>query len=215
MLNDNVRIDIQKTKTIFRVYDDGWVISGIEYVNLFDGTKKMRAKSRSLETNIGENNITTVIRTANYKDNISTIEIYKFNPGIDDVSLFPVSHSIEVINGDGKILQYEVQKLLYDGDTIKGITSPQSFGHQMKVEWEDGYYYSKIYKYKHRNEGKLTIKYRIDSANYLKNIRLFDPPQKNSFSIKNAGKAWTTTSPSMFLPNRAKATAPYLRPLPF
>jgi len=176
VLNDEVRIDIQKTKSIFQVYENGeWVVSGVEYVNLFDGTAKMRAKNRSLETIIGENNITTITRIANYKDGISTIETYIFNPNVEDVELFPISHSINVINGEDKLLQYEVQKLLYTGDTIKDILSPQKFGHKMVVEWEGGNYYSKIYKYKNKNEGKLTIKYRIDSANYLKNVRLFDP----------------------------------------
>jgi len=176
VLNDNVRIDIEKTKSTFKVLEnDGWVVSGIEYVNLFDGTAKMRAKNRSLETVIGENNITNVTRIANYKDDISTIEVYIFDPGSGDVELFPVSHSIQVINGEGKLLQYEVQKLLYSGETIKGIKSPQKFGYKMKVEWDEGNYYSKIYKYKDKDEGKLTVKYRIDSDDYFKNVRLFDP----------------------------------------
>ena len=49
IFNEEVRIDIQKTRSIFKVYENGeWVISGIEYVNLFDVTAKMRAKNRSL-----------------------------------------------------------------------------------------------------------------------------------------------------------------------
>ena len=119
--NDEVRIDIQKTKSIFQVYEDGeWVISGIEYTNIFDGSAKMRAKNRSLETIIGEDNFTTVTRIANYKDGISTIEIYTFDAQVEDVELFPISHSIKVIGADRPerpfILQYEVQKLLYTGD---------------------------------------------------------------------------------------------------
>jgi len=177
VFNDEVRIDITKTRSIFKVYEDGeWVISGIEYVNLFDGAAKMRAKNRSLETIIGEDNITRVTRIANYKDEISTIEIYTFNPNVEDVELFPISHSIQVLNAEGKLLQYEVQKLLYTGETVWDVSSPQSFGHKMKVEWQDGNYYSRIYKYKNRDEGKLTIKYRIDSDDYSKNVRLFDPP---------------------------------------
>ena len=174
--NDEVRIDITKTRSIFKVYEDGeWVVSGIEYTNIFDGTAKMRAKNRSLDTVIGEDNRTKVTRIANYKDGISTIEIYTFDAQVEDVELFPISHSIEVINGEGKLLQYEVQKLLYTGETVKDIESPQSFGHKMKVEWEDGNYYSRIWKYSGKDEGKLTVKYRVDSSDYIKDVRLFDP----------------------------------------
>jgi len=178
VLDDNLRIDIGKTRSIFSVYEDGeWVISGVEYVNLFDGTAKMRAKNRSLDTVIGEDNITTVTRIANYKDGISTIEIYTFNPNVEEVELFPISHSIQVINGEGKLLQHEVQKLLYSGETVWDIQSPQSFGHKMKVEWESGNYYSRIWKYSGKDEGKLTVKYRIDSDDYNTNVRLFDPEE--------------------------------------
>lgn len=178
VLDDKVRVDIKLTYSDFSVYEDGsWVLAGREYVNLFDGTAKMRAKNRSLDTDIGEDNITKVTRIANYKDGISTIEVYTFDPSSSDVELFPINHSVNVINGKGKLLQYEVQKLLYTGETIKDISSPQSFGHNMKVEWEDGNYYSKIYKYLWRDEGKLTVKYRVDSDDYFKNVRLFDPPE--------------------------------------
>ncbi len=186
ILDDNIKLDIQKTRSIFSVKEDGkWVVSGIEYVNLWDGTAKMRAKERTLEYETYGND-TIVTRTALYKDNILTVETYLFQSNTSDVTLFPVSHDITVINGEDKILQYEVQKLLYTGETIKNIPSPQEFGHQMKVEWEDGNYYSRIYKYKGKDEGKLTIKYRVDSDRYTKNVRLFDPPGSASGIVFNS-----------------------------
>ena len=99
VFDDEVRIDIQETRSIFKVYENGeWIVSGIEYVNVFDGSAKMRAKNRSLETVIGIDNITTVTRIANYKDGISTIEIYTFDPNVKDIEYFPISHSIQVLN---------------------------------------------------------------------------------------------------------------------
>lgn len=176
MIPDSVRIDIQPTKSIFKVYENNsWVISGTEYVNIFDGTKKMRAKSRQVTQEVNGNYI-SLYRDAYYKDNISIHETYMFLTNSSDVTLFPVFHKINVKNGEGKLLQYEVTDLLYDGETIKDITSPQSFGHQMKVEWQDGNYYSKIYKYIGRSKGKLTIKYRINESDANYKVRLFDPP---------------------------------------
>jgi len=183
LLPDSVRIDVQKTKTIFRVYEnESWVVSGIEYTNLYDGTKKMRAKNREIEYNILQDNKTEIIRTAYFKENITAIDTYLFDGGTKDIELFPIKHTIEIINGEDKILAYEVHKLLYNGETIKDLKSPQEFGHKMKVEWDDGNYYSKIYKYKDKEEGKLIIRYMIDSNNYIKNVRLFDP-QQNNFSV--------------------------------
>ncbi len=189
VLNDEVRIDIQKTRSIFQVYEDGsWVVSGIEYVNLFDGTAKMRASERNIVYDIFENT-TIITRTAQYKQNILVVERYVFDGNNEDVRLFPVEHSIEVIGADRPerpfILQYEVQKLLYTGETIGPVSSPQSFGHKMEVEWDDGNYYSRIYKYSGKDEGKLTIKYRIDSDRFSKNVRLFDPPENITVTLNS------------------------------
>ena len=92
LLPDKVRIDVEKTKTIFKVYENGsWVVGGVEYVNLFDGTKKMRAWDRNITYDIN-GNITSIYRDAYYKENISTHEIYIFDGSSEDVELYPISH---------------------------------------------------------------------------------------------------------------------------
>jgi hypothetical protein len=180
VMNDDLRIDIQETRSIFKVQIDGkWVVSGIEYVNLFDGTAKMRASERTLDVETYGND-TIVTRTAQYKNNILVVETYIFQSNTSDITLFPISHDIRVIGADRPerpyILQYEVQKLLYTGITRKDVNSPQSFGNNMKVEWEDGNYYSRVYKYADKDEGKLTVRYRINESIFDRNVRLFDPP---------------------------------------
>jgi len=180
MLPDSVRIDIQPTKSIFKVWEnEQWVVSGTEWVNLFDGTKKMRAKYREV-INSSDGDYTIIKRNVLYKQNITVNETYKFLTNTTDVELFPVEHRIQVHNAIGKILQYDVTDLLYTGETINDIKSPQSFGHKMKVEWDEGNYYSRIYKYKWRDVGKLTVKYRINSNDETYNVRLFDPTWFNS-----------------------------------
>ena len=45
MLPDKVRIDFEKTKSVFKVYEDGkFVISGTEYTRLFDGEAERKVK---------------------------------------------------------------------------------------------------------------------------------------------------------------------------
>ena len=175
---DNVRIDVGKTYSTFKVYEnDSWVLAGQEYTLMFDGTKKMRVSSRTVEHFI-EGEVVKIIRTANFKDNVTVIDTYTFDGNEKDIELFPISHEINVLNGEGYILVYEVTKLEYSGETIKDILSPQEFGHNMKIEWEDGNYYSRIWGYTGRDEGKLTVKYRPDSENFIKQVRLFDPPKE-------------------------------------
>ena len=92
--------------------------------------------------------------------------------------MFPISHQIKVINGKGKILVYEVNDITYSGMT-KDITSTFAFEHNMKVEWENGSYYSKVFQNSVATD-KLLIKYRINTEDFIKNVRLFDPNSKIS-----------------------------------
>lgn len=176
MIPESVRVDIQLTKSIFKVWEnDKWEIAGVEQVRLFDGRTRMNANQRSI-INYTYGNYVIYKRDSSYKQNITMNETYIFMTNTKDVRLFPVNHEIIVNNGEGKILQYDITKLEYTSETIKGITSPQLFGKNMKVEWSDGNYYSKIYKYFYKDEGKLTVKYKIKDNNEIYNVRLFDPP---------------------------------------
>ena len=50
IFDEKVRVDIEKTKTKYSVWEnEKWVLAATEYVNLFDGSKKMRASSRNLD----------------------------------------------------------------------------------------------------------------------------------------------------------------------
>ena len=176
LLPENVRIDIENTKTTFKVWEDNsWVLSGIEYTKIYDGTTLLRANSRSLSNSINGNK-TTIIRTSNFKDNITTIDTYEFDGDIKGVENVPVNHEIKILNAEGKILQYEVGNILYTGET-KEIDSPFSFGHKMKLDWDSGDYYSKVLNYS--SNDKIIIKYKINSSEFVKNVKLSDPLNSN------------------------------------
>jgi len=184
-LNDSLRIKVEPTVTTFQSYIDGhWVTSGEERNALFNGTKSVirNASVYDITYTINQStNYTEIKRISTYKtQSTPTItDIYKFDGGTDAVELFPVSHTIIIQNGSGLIYQYEVSKLEYTGETIKDVTSPQSFGKNMIVEWGEGNYYSKIFKYTGSDTGKLTIKYRVDSDYEEYSLRLFDPVLPN------------------------------------
>ena len=180
LIPNNVRIDVGNTYSTFKVWEnDSWVLAGQEYSLMFDGTTKMRASSRTVESFV-EGEIVKIIRTANFKNNVTVIDTYTFDGNEKDIELFPISHNINVLNGEGYILVYEITKLEYFGETINYILSPQEFGHNMRIEWEEGNYYSRIWGYADRDEGKLTIKYRPDSSDFTKQVRLFDPPEEHT-----------------------------------
>jgi len=181
MLPDKVRIDVENTKTKYSVYeDDSFILAATEYLNLYDGTTKMRAKSRDLSFSIGELS-TTLIRTSIWKDNITTIQKYTFNPSIEDVEKIPILNELECINCVGKIVHYEIRGISYDGET-KEINSPFSFGHNMEIEWQEGNYYSKVFQ--QAVSDKIIIKYRPTSDYEVYKVRLFDPELEDIKEVK-------------------------------
>ncbi len=170
---EKVKMVVGKTNTEFYVWEDeSWVLGATEYINLFDGTTKMRASSRLIETQIGQV-ITIIKRTSKWKDNITTISTYSFDSTINNVELFPISHKLECFNCKGKILHFEYRDILYMGET-RTAYSPESFGHNMKIEWDSNAYYSKVFQQKVASD-KLIIRYRPESNYEVFNVRMFDP----------------------------------------
>ena len=180
ILPGQIRIDVQNTKTIYKVYeDDSWVLAAIGRVNLFDGTAKMRANYREISY-IEDSGIITIRRVAMYKDDISTTEIYTFDSSKSDVELVPISHETTCYKCVGKILQFEYRDILYDGET-KDISSPFSFGHRMKLTWQDGAYRAKVYQ--QAVTDKIILRYRPTEDYQIFNTRMFDPPIPDASEI--------------------------------
>ena len=180
LLPGQIRIDIQKTKSLYSVYEDGeLVLAAREFVNLFDGSAKMRASNRILDYS-EDNGIITIQRLAQYKDSIQTVETYVFDSTIPDIEQVPISHETICSNCVGKILQFEYRDILYDGDT-KDITSPFSFGHNMKLTWQSGTYLNRVYQQK--SSDKILLRYRPTEDYQVFQTRLFDPPNFGSQGI--------------------------------
>jgi len=173
LLPGQIRIDIQETKSIYRVYEDGKLtLAATERVNLFDGTAKMRASDRSVEFT-EEDGIITIERIAYYKDSISIIEHYVFDSAISDIRQVPIEHETICFNCVGKILQFEYKDILYDGET-ENIISPFKFGHRMELTWQDGAYLEKVYQ--QISVDKIILRYRPTENHQVFLTRLFDPP---------------------------------------
>jgi len=174
LLPDQIRIDVEKTRTKYSVFEDGSLVLGAtEYVNLFDGSKKMRASSRELSQEF-DGSLITIKRKSIWKDNIITIQTYTFDSSISDVELVPISNVFECVNCEGKIVHYEFRDILYEGVT-RPATSPEVLGHRMKVEWQSGYAWAKLYQQKVASD-KLVIRYRPVSDYEVYSVRMFDPP---------------------------------------
>ena len=172
LMPDKVKIDIGKTNTKYSVWEnDSWVLAATEYVNLYDGSKKMRAKSRELIYWNDSKNVYTQ-RKSVWKDDIVTIQTYIFEKDSENVEDFPEGNKFECFNCEGKIVHYEIRDILYEGET-KVIESPFSFGHNMKIEWSIGNYYSKVFQQK--SSDKIIIKYKPKKYYESYNVRLFDP----------------------------------------
>ena len=125
MLPNKIRIDFQKTRTIFSVYDNStnkFVTSGIESTRIFDGAKLMRAKNRSISYELYDGT-TRWYRLANFKEGIIVEDFVSFDNDAIDVENVPVSHQACFTNAAGKIFEYLISNIEYDGET-KDIISP-------------------------------------------------------------------------------------------
>jgi len=174
VLDDNIKIVVGNTNTEFYVWEnEKWVLGATEYVQLWDGTTRMRAKSRNVEYTI-DGDITKIIRTSLWKDNITTIDTYTFDSSVSDIELVPIEHTVRCINCNGKIIHFEYRDIEYDGITRKAI-SPESFGHNMKIEWQsEDLMWAKLYQQKIASD-KLIIRYRAYSDDETYYVRMFDP----------------------------------------
>ena len=167
-----MRIDNDKS-TFYTVENSRWVVSGREYNKIYDGTSLMNRDRSSIRVvyDINEDtNIAVIKRYTTYIRGPQIIDTYTYNGNISDKELFPISHTVELINASGYIYQYEVRDLVYSGETIKNVESPQSFGRKMKIEWDDTNYWSTIYK-----SGILKVRFRPESNYEIYSVRLFDP----------------------------------------
>lgn len=169
---DKVKLVVENTRSKFYVWEDAWILSATEYMYLYDGTAKMRAKEREV-TFTTQGDLTKIMRVARYKDNITTIQLYEFRSDLNDIELFPVKETAACINCEGKIVHFEYRDLAYNGIT-RNANSPELFGHNMKIEWQTGYYRAKLYQQKVASD-KLIIRYRPSSDYVIYSIRMFDP----------------------------------------
>lgn len=173
LLPDKVRIDFTKTRTIFSVYEnEKFVISGIEYTRIFDGTKLMRAKNRDISFTINDDT-TEWYRIANFKDDIIVEDFVSFENEATDVEDVPIFHEACFTNANGKIFEYLISDITYNDDS-KNIISPFAFEKNMKVTFQDGYHIAKVVNNKIAKD-KIIIRYRIKSDYECFNVRLFDP----------------------------------------
>lgn len=167
-----LRIDVEETKTEFKQYiNDSWVLTSTERVWLMDGSTKMRAvNGREVIKNVVGDDL-VITRNSGWKDNISIEHNYNFKGSEESKELFPIKETITVLNGVGKILVYEIRDFQYEGDTSP-ISSPFSYGTNMRLEWE-GAYYAKVFD--QISGDKIIVKFRVTEDNQTFSIRMFDP----------------------------------------
>lgn len=173
-------IEIDQSKSVFKVNSSGnLIVAGQENNYLYNGSKSVAVLKKYNLTQEMIGNDLVITRIVDYKSGTRIIDIYVFNPNNTDIEMFPVSHSIQVINGAGLTYQYQVSKLSYDGKSRNAV-NPESFGNNMKVEWQDGAYSQKISKT--ATDTKLVVKYKIVSDSEVYKVKLFDPAPQSFFN---------------------------------
>lgn len=167
------RFDIRRTYSTYSEHIDGrWTELAREFTAMWDGTARMRAFSRDIDQ-YEEGLYGYAIRTANFKDGCTVENRYKFDL-TENATIFPIEHNITAYNCQGFILEYEVTGLFYEGETERGI-EPPVFYDRVGVTWDTNNYYSRIWGYARRDEGKLTVRWRPDSDEFAVSARLREP----------------------------------------
>ena len=185
IFNNSLKINVTNTSTTFYVNESGiWNISGVEYNTLYytNGTIYKPIKIK-VSTFINQTTHEAwIYRTANYSQGQSLIDTYYFQGDNKEKENFPVRHYVTITNLNGTVYEYKVNKLSYSGPNLINVKSPQSFGKNMKVEWQDGYYFSSLKKLS--TGGQLIVRYNITSNQQDFIVRLFDPVNisKNSLT---------------------------------
>ena len=189
-MGDNVRIRVDNDKSTFYVQENNrWVVGGREYNRLFDGTSQMNRYVSGIEVETDIDNVSetvTIKRTTPYWRGPVIVDTYFFDGKVDDVELFPISHTIEIFNGTGYYYRYTVDDLTGVPDKTK-LTDVTllNFGRNMKVELNPDYRWAWIgWPY---GGDSVSAQYDIDSDYEVFHVRLFDPaPSTESATINPA-----------------------------
>src|SRR3990167_8679921 len=175
--SNDAKIRVDSDKSTFYVNLDGrWIVSGREYNKLFDGSSQMNRRTSDIkvETIIDEDNNRVIIkRTSPFIRGPVIVDTYEFDGNIDDITLFPISHKIEIFNGSGYFYRYEVRDLSYSGVTYRldGETE-LTFGNNMKLNLHPNYRWAWVY-----SSGIVKVQYDLNSNYESFSMRLFDPIQ--------------------------------------
>ena len=173
-LNNSVkyRIDNDKDTIYVKNDNDRFIVAGRAWLSIWDWPFKMnRRVSEITNETIIEGDIITRIRTTPYIRGPTIKQISKFDSSLNDITSVPFDTRIEVYNGTGHFFRYEVRELSYDGPTKSLNGTSMEFGNNIKVEWQEGYRWAKVYK-----SGILKVQYDIKSDFEVFKVRLSDPP---------------------------------------
>lgn len=168
--NNEVQFKITKTSSSFYILENSnWVLAGSESNQLYNGTTLVTSISSqsSVKQETNGDNI-KITRNTNYSNGATIIDTYLFNGANSNIELFPISHTIEILNANGLEYRYNLKDIV-STKVGSNLQSPQSFERRMKVEYDNSFKSNKL------NAKSMVIKYDINSNYKVYNIRLFDP----------------------------------------
>src|SRR3990167_5933992 len=113
---NDAKIRVDADKASFYVKEGSyWKTSGVEYSSIYNGTTKLVRKASEITVKayyfntewveVGLDNLPSglvkIVRVTPYAKNISMVETWLFDGSIEDIQLFPISHTIELNNAQG------------------------------------------------------------------------------------------------------------------
>ena len=168
----DLRIDVNTDNTVFKSNSTGnWEVTSTETMWFTNANTRIYAIDRLVyteNTSIGFD----IIRNVTWKYGIKSEHHYVFKADVKSKESFPIDEYILIYNATDKILQYEIRDFNYN-DYTKDISSPFSYGRNMKVSWDTNAYFHKVYN--QISGDKILLKWKVNSDVYRVDVRMFDP----------------------------------------
>ena len=106
----------------------------------------------------------------------TVIDTYTFDGTLKDITLVPLSHTIQVLNGKDLFLRYYIDDIYAPEEKRKLTGETDVTFNRLKVEFENGYNWAWIgYPY---GSDSFAVQYKVQSNDETYSLRLFDPPKQ-------------------------------------
>ena len=164
-----VRVSVENTRTQLFYNESGeFKLLAREYSELYNGSRKLSPQLVRISTHETDHSM-NIIREYHYANGALLRDHYFFSGDVDDIQLFPLSHTVELFNAAG--LQYR-----YRATDVKGIPfTTYTDRHVLQFGRVKFFIDDRAQSIKTTKSGTVTVKWHARESYERFSIRMVDP----------------------------------------